>query len=123
MGSELLHQREVSAARMEKAELDRRKMGRREAALKEAHAALSSVEKKMRLDLDSRAFFETLMTKELPTVKTCPLTACRARRPGHAVNMLTEERLCAMQATPWRSIHSAPRLCAVCAAHCRLLCQ
>merc|ERR1712194_705806 len=40
--------------------------GRREAALKEAQAELSSVEKKMRLDLDSRAFFETLMTKEPP---------------------------------------------------------
>ena len=42
--SELKHQREVRAAQMEKVERERRKMGHREAALKEAQAALSSVE-------------------------------------------------------------------------------
>ena len=42
--SELKHRGEVRAAQMEKAERERRKMGHREAALKEAQAALSSVE-------------------------------------------------------------------------------
>ena len=42
--SELKHRGEVAAARMEKAERERRVMGRREAALKEAQAALRSVE-------------------------------------------------------------------------------
>ena len=42
--SELKHRGEVRVAQMEKAERERRKMGHREAALKEAQAALSSVE-------------------------------------------------------------------------------
>jgi hypothetical protein len=42
-----------------------------------------------------------------------PALGAWATRPGHTVNMLApEERLC-MQATPWRSIHAAPRTTAV----------
>ena len=42
-----------------------------------------------------------------------PAPGACATRPGHAVNMLAdEERRCKREATPWRSIHAAPWLCA-----------
>ena len=44
-------------------------------------------------------------------VRARPALGACATRPGHAVNVLAEEPA-PLQATPWRSIHAAPRLCA-----------